>query len=597
MSNKENIDRNRPLFELENFERRIPVRTKMNKLLNLNINNPGRINDNLLKIVSNPDLSWNSYQMIKNNYKAITKKIVVKNADSFIWKKMLNIETQIKEGKYIWKNIKRTATFKLKSKKKKSLIVLDFYDRILQENIRMVLNIIYEPIFQQFELNHSSRPKHSCLTALDKIKNNLQGMTNVIQGSFKDAYNNLNHKKLMNILKENIKDNGFLKLIEKFLCIKIEENKIIKECKGIPQGAITSPTLLNIYLHKFDLAVIKILKELFDQKNKEENRIDRSKTKAYKKLELKINILKKVVGNNKKRFKITKNWEKFKKHKKELIRLTNKRLLIESIPKNKQILKFTYCRYEDDWIILTNADTKTCEQLKILIKEWGNAELELIFNEDKDLITNLKEKPAKFLGFTIYDKYTKKIIRYNKIRKLKRKINVGLKIGIDYERVLKSLKNEGIIDDKYYPVHVSKYQTLKPWQIINVYSQKMYEFVNYYYKNITNKSAINYIYYLLKYSCLKTLASREKLTIRKIYIKYPDLKIKYSEIDCKKEEVAKVKETKLPTWEELVKWIRLVYREELIIKKNKNKVRSKLEDLEMGNKSIKASMNIKFPKI
>lgn len=597
MSNKEKIDRNRPLFELENFERRIPVRTKMNKLLNLNINNPGRINDNLLKIVSNPDLSWNSYQMIKNNYKAITKKIVVKNADSFIWKKMLNIETQIKEGKYIWKNIKRTATFKLKSKKKKSLIVLDFYDRILQENIRMVLNIIYEPIFQQFELNHSSRPKHSCLTALDKIKNNLQGMTNVIQGSFKDAYNNLNHKKLMNILKENIKDNGFLKLIEKFLCIKIEENKIIKECKGIPQGAITSPTLLNIYLHKFDLAVIKILKELFDQKNKEENRIDRSKTKAYKKLELKINILKKVVGNNKKRFKITKNWEKFKKHKKELIRLTNKRLLIESIPKNKQILKFTYCRYEDDWIILTNADTKTCEQLKILIKEWGNAELELIFNEDKDLITNLKEKPAKFLGFTIYDKYTKKIIRYNKIRKLKRKINVGLKIGIDYERVLKSLKNEGIIDDKYYPVHVSKYQTLKPWQIINVYSQKMYEFVNYYYKNITNKSAINYIYYLLKYSCLKTLASREKLTIRKIYIKYPDLKIKYSEIDCKKEEVAKVKETKLPTWEELVKWIRLVYREELIIKKNKNKVRSKLEDLEMGNKSIKASMNIKFPKI
>ena len=508
MSNKEKIDRNRPLFELENFERRIPVRTKMNKLLNLNINNPGRINDNLLKIVSNPDLSWNSYQMIKNNYKAITKKIVVKNADSFIWKKMLNIETQIKEGKYIWKNIKRTATFKLKSKKKKSLIVLDFYDRILQENIRMVLNIIYEPIFQQFELNHSSRPKHSCLTALDKIKNNLQGMTNVIQGSFKDAYNNLNHKKLMNILKENIKDNGFLKLIEKFLCIKIEENKIIKECKGIPQGAITSPTLLNIYLHKFDLAVIKILKELFDQKNKEENRIDRSKTKAYKKLELKINILKKVVGNNKKRFKITKNWEKFKKHKKELIRLTNKRLLIESIPKNKQILKFTYCRYEDDWIILTNADTKTCEQLKILIKEWGNAELELIFNEDKDLITNLKEKPAKFLGFTIYDKYTKKIIRYNKIRKLKRKINVGLKIGIDYERVLKSLKNEGKIDDKYYPVHVSKYQTLKPWQIINVYSQKMYEFVNYYYKNITNKSAINYIYYLLKYSCLKTLAEK-----------------------------------------------------------------------------------------
>lgn len=569
----------------------------MNKLLNLNINNPGRKNDNLLKIVSNPDLSWNSYQMIKNNYKVITKKIVVKNADSFTWKKMLNIETQIKEGKYIWKNIKRTTTFKLKSKKKKSLIVLDFYDRILQENIRMILNIIYEPIFQQFELNHSFRPKHSCLTALDKIKNNLQGMTNVIQGSFKDTYNNLNHKKLMNILKENVKDNGFLKLIEKFLCIKIEENKITKECKGIPQGAIISPTLLNIYLHKFDLAVIKILKEFFDQKNKEENRIDRSKTKAYKKLELKISILKKVVSNNKKRLKITKNWEKFKKHKKELIRLTNKRLLIESIPKNKQILKFTYCRYEDDWIILTNADTKTCEQLKILIKEWGNAELELIFNEDKDLITNLKEKPAKFLGFTIYDKYTKKIIKYSKIRKLKRKINVGLKIGIDYERVLKSLKNEGIIDDKYYPVHVSKYQTLKPWQIINVYSQKMYEFVNYYYKNITNKSAINYIYYLLKYSCLKTLARREKLTIRKIYIKYPGLKIKCSDIDCKKEEVVKVKETKLPTWEELVKWIRLVYREELIIKKNKIEVRSKLEDLEMGNKSIEASINIKFPKI
>jgi hypothetical protein len=53
---------------------------------------------------------------------------------------------------------------------------------------------------------------------------------------------------------------------------------------------------------------------------------------------------------------------------------------------------------------------------------------------------------------------------------------------------------------------------------------------NYYYSNITNKSELNFDYYLLKYSCVRTRAHIQKVSVKKSWptAKYGNnLKIEY----------------------------------------------------------------------
>merc|ERR1712083_900685 len=96
-----------------------------------------------------------------------------------------------------------------------------------------------------------------------------QGMTTTIEGDIKSAYDNVNHKILMNFLKKKICDRNFLRLIKKGL----EQEIILKNQKkvgmlGVPQGGIASSILFNIYMHEFDQMVEEKVGELLKKNNK-----------------------------------------------------------------------------------------------------------------------------------------------------------------------------------------------------------------------------------------------------------------------------------------------------------------------------------------
>lgn len=42
-------------------------------------------------------------------------------------------------------------------------------DKIVQEGIRVIINVIYEPIFSQRNWNFGFRPGFACINALDAI--------------------------------------------------------------------------------------------------------------------------------------------------------------------------------------------------------------------------------------------------------------------------------------------------------------------------------------------------------------------------------------------------------------------------------------------
>jgi retron-type reverse transcriptase len=101
----------------------------------------------------------------------------------------------------------------------------------------------YKPQFSP--CSHGFRPKRGCHTALHEIQK-WDGSIWFIEGDIKGCFDNIDHAILLSILKENIHDNRFLRLIEHLLKVGyLEEWQYNKTLSGTPQGGIISPLLSN----------------------------------------------------------------------------------------------------------------------------------------------------------------------------------------------------------------------------------------------------------------------------------------------------------------------------------------------------------------
>ena len=151
----------------------------------------------------------------------------------------------------------------------------------------MVLSAIYEPLFEEENVNFGFRPRLGCQNAIQVLRKKAQGMDFAIEGDIKGAYNNLIHKKLIKILSQRIKDKKFLKLIWEmcragvFDAIhKIRTATLI----GVPQGGIVSPLLWNIYMHEFDLYINTEIDDILQDINTKQNRKNSIAHPEYKSL-------------------------------------------------------------------------------------------------------------------------------------------------------------------------------------------------------------------------------------------------------------------------------------------------------------------------
>lgn len=135
---------------------------------------------------------------------------------------------------------------------------------------------------------------------------------------------------------------------------------------------------------------------------------------------------------------------------------------------------------------------------------------------------------------------------------------------------------------------------LEPWQIVEAYTQKIRGLINYYYHNIVNKSALSYYYYLIKYSCLKTLANKKKSSIKGIITTYgSNIKIKYNsftwDVDNNKEKKIE-HEIEFPSYINLMNWAG-----DLSIKKINERIESRMAEPKKEKKihTMRKDMNLK----
>ena len=125
-------------------------------------------------------------------------------------------------------------------------------DRIVQTALKFVIEPIFECEF--LDTSYGFRPGRGCKDALRDVDRLLKaGYTQVVDADLSNYFDTIPHARLMGRVGKRVSDGRILALIEAFL-----HQDIVKGAQrwtptgGTPQGAVISPLLANVYLHKLD---------------------------------------------------------------------------------------------------------------------------------------------------------------------------------------------------------------------------------------------------------------------------------------------------------------------------------------------------------
>ena len=445
------------------------------------------------------DTYYTAYQKLYPNKGAGTKGVDDDTADGFGKEYIIQIIEELKNLTYEPKPVRRIQIPKANGKKR-PLGIPTFRDKLVQEVIRQILEAVYEPLFSKH--SHGFRPNRSCHTALKELNNEFTGTKWFVEGDIRGCFDNIKHEKLISLLSDKIKDSKFINLIRKFLKAGyLEKWKYNKTYSGTPQGGILSPILANIYLHELDKKVEKMQEGFYSKGGKVnpsyyEIKNQRAKLrKLYKKTGDKTILIKiRKLGVEQRRTPCT-------------------------MPTDKKI---AYVRYADDFIVGIKGNRTDAEDIKQELKDFLLTNLKLELSEEKTKITHSAEN-ARFLGYDISVRRNTKVKR-TKTGIKKRTLNYMVQINIPLkEKIEQFLYKEKYAKQdktgKLAPKSNSRHLYKTDLEILDTYNAITRGICNYY--NIaSNRNKLNYFFYIMEYSCLKTLANKHKTTISKIYQKY-----------------------------------------------------------------------------
>ena len=205
--------------------------------------------ERLYKLLYNKELYLLAYSKLYPNSGAMTKGATDETVDGMSIKKIEKLIDDVRHERYKW-NATRRVYIPKKDGKQRPLGIPTWSDKLLQEVIRMILEVYYEPQFSKS--SHGFRPQRGCHTALSEILT-WKGTKWFVEGDISKYFDTIDHNVLLNILSKNIHDNRFLRLIDNLLKAGyLEDWKFHKTISGTPQGGVISPLLANIYLNEFD---------------------------------------------------------------------------------------------------------------------------------------------------------------------------------------------------------------------------------------------------------------------------------------------------------------------------------------------------------
>lgn len=378
----------------------------------------------LVEIMSSEVVIMTAIHNIKANKGSKTPGIDQKIIDKdYLQKDYYEVVTDIQNSFTNYKPdmVRRKWIPKPGKQEKRPLGIPTIKDRIVQECVRLIIEPILEAQF--FQHSYGFRPWRDTHMALERVKDQVHriGYYWIVEGDISRFFDNVNHTILIKKLYHmGIADRRILMIIKEML-----KAGIMDECKknelGTPQGGIISPILANVYLHQMDKWITR------EWENK-------------------------VTQNN----------------------YSSKRNQYQSLHKYSNLKPAYLIRYADDWILLTDSK-EHAEKWKYRISKFLETNLKLKLSDEKTLITNIKEKPIHFVGFTY------KVIKEPSMRKGYKPV-----VRPQQERIDKKLL-EIIQDIKMLRLPMTKENLIESISKIN---SKIRGIINYY-------SAANMVYFSL----------------------------------------------------------------------------------------------------
>jgi group II intron reverse transcriptase/maturase len=465
---------------------------------NSNVNN-GEVFTRLYRYLLRHDLYYIAYKNLYANSGAATKGVDNDTADGFSEMRISKIIKSLKNDTYRPKAVRRTYIEKANGKKR-PLGIPTFTDKLVQEVLRMVLEAVYEPVF--LDCSHGFRPNRSCHTALLSLRREFCGARWFIEGDIKGCFDNIDHAVLVGLIGRKVKDARIISLIYRFLKAGYMENwQYHNTYSGTPQGGIISPLLANIYLHELDLFVTS-LKTEFDSPPQ------RKYTPEYQSLRNRLGVIKnrikKTIGTERQQWV-----EEHKRTRAELLKTPSK---------SQTDKKIKYIRYADDFLIGVSGNHEDCQWVKQMLTEFIGSTLKMELSNEKTLITHSNHY-ARFLGYDVRVRRNSDIQPKGEGHCTKRALSNMIELNTPFkEKIHKFVFSKGIAKIKngsLFPVHRPYLINLTDLEIITIYNAELRGLCNY-YGIASNFNGLNFLAYLMEYSCLKTLAAKHKSTIGKI---------------------------------------------------------------------------------
>jgi group II intron reverse transcriptase/maturase len=448
--------------------------------------------DRIYRLLFNPDMYLRAYAKIYPKEGNMTPGIDGETIDGFNLETVATVIEQLKQERFYPHPVRRIYIPKKKGGQRPLGIPSVKPDKLIQEVVRSILEAIYEPIFSDY--SHGFRQNKSCHTALHQIKTTCRGTVWALEGDIKSFYDNVNHEILLQLIRKKIEDGRFIELIRRFLTAGYMEFQEVHESfSGTPQGSIVSPILANIYLHELDMYVEKLMEE-YNEGDRRRDNPDYTKVARDRQESLYLGL---------------------KKRAKRC--LQKMRQLPSKDPFDRHYIRAKYCRYADDWLIMVIGEKYLVMEIRDRIERFLRYNLKLELSEEKTLITNLGEKNVRFLGYEISRSRANAQITTCTRGIRRRASNETIKLLVPSEVITQKLKP---FTNNNKSVHHNARITMSVLDIIAQYNAEIRGLYNYYALATDVSTKIGTFKFYHYFSLAKTIARKEKSSVKKVIEKY-----------------------------------------------------------------------------